>query len=141
MSQQSRADWTKAIATRELHASLEKRKNKYGATKVEVDGLVFDSKREAGRWRELVLMQAAGQITDLRRQEAFPLFAYVIGDGVWRRERTMATCVGQYVSDFSYVRDGRKVIEDSKTKATRTAVYMLKRKIVAANYGITIVET
>jgi hypothetical protein len=135
MSQQSRADWTKAITKREMHASLGKRKNKYGATKVEVDGLVFDSKREAGRWRELVLMQAAGQITDLRRQEAFELWAWSLDDV------ECGTPVGHYLSDFSYMRDGRKVVEDSKTKATRTAVYLLKRKIVAANYGITIVET
>ena len=40
---------------------------KYGNTRVSVDGMPFDSKREAARWQELRLMERAGEISDLRR--------------------------------------------------------------------------
>ena len=47
--------------------------NKYGAKKIEVDGLIFDSKKEANRWRELQLLQRAGEISKLERQCRFLL--------------------------------------------------------------------
>jgi hypothetical protein len=124
-----RQAWTDNILQREQA----RKPNKYGAKKVVVDGLSFDSKKEAGRWRELVLMQAAGQITDLRRQEAFDLLADSRG--------FQPITVGTYVSDFSYQRDGRKVVEDAKSPATRRiALYRLKAKIFEANYGFPILE-
>lgn len=99
---------------------------KYGNHRVVVDGLKFDSKREAARWRILTLCVPSGDITDLRRQVPYDL----IVNGVK---------VGRYVADFVYrERDGSEVIEDAK--GFKTPVYRLKRKLMKAVHGIDIRE-
>ena len=47
--------------------------NKYHAKKVEIDGEIFDSKREAARYIELQYLQKAGKISGLQRQKKFVL--------------------------------------------------------------------
>ena len=102
---------------------------KYRNEPVEMDGVRFDSKKEARRWAELVLMERAGRITQLRRQVAVPVVA---GGEV----------VCEYVADAVYFEDGTKVIEDTKSPATRrNPVYRLKRKLLKALYGIDVRET
>lgn len=104
---------------------------KYRNQPVEVDGLRFDSKREARRWVELKAMQQAGQITNLRTQVEIPC----VVNGV---------TVCSYVADFAYFRGnqlrGPEVVEDVKSAGTRTAVYKIKRKLVAACTGVEIIE-
>jgi hypothetical protein len=101
--------------------------NKYKAKKTVLDGITFDSGREAKRYRELTLLVRAGQIDCLERQPVYPIL--VAG-------RAIAT----YRGDFRYVdkRSGSQRIEDAK--GMRTPVYKLKKKLVEAIYGITIVE-
>lgn len=102
---------------------------KYRNTKVEVDGLTFDSAKEARRYGELRLMERAGEIRLLRLQECFPLLVN-------------GTKVASYVSDFAYVRtkDDVQVIEDVKSDFTRKLpLYRLKCKMMAA-MGLKIVE-
>ena len=48
---------------------MRKRRSKYGAIRVEYDGHKFDSKMEAARYKQLKLMEKAGQLTNLERQE------------------------------------------------------------------------
>jgi hypothetical protein len=100
--------------------------SKYRNQKVEVDGLTFDSKREAARWRELQLEERAGHISNLRRQVPFALTVNRVH-------------VADYRADFTYVRAGREVVEDYK--GCRTEVYRLKRKLMLAVYGIEILES
>lgn len=101
---------------------------KYRNQPVTVDGLRFDSKKEARRYQQLKLMQAAGDITGLDVQRRLP----VVIDGVH-------ICV--YVADFVYERGGVKVYEDVKSDITRrNPVYRLKRKLVRVVLGIDIVE-
>jgi hypothetical protein len=104
------------------------RTNKFSARRVEVDGVVFDSKREARRYRQLQLLERAGEIRELARQVAFVIHAH--GGQV----------VGRYVADFAYtsVATGARAIEDAK--GMRTPVYKLKKRLVEAEYGIEIVE-
>lgn len=104
----------------------DKRRSKYNAQRTEVDGITFDSKKEAARWEELQLMLRAGEITELRRQVAFGLT--VNGE-----------LVGTYKADFVY-RDkrGKRVVED--VKGLRTDVYLLKRRLMLACHGIEIQE-
>lgn len=102
------------------------RSGKYNNRKTEVDGFVFDSKREANRYLELKLLEAAGEIQDLILQPCFEL--RVQGGKV----------VGKYFADFKYRTGMKVVIEDAK--GCRTDVYRLKKKIVEAVYGIKIVE-
>ncbi len=104
--------------------------SKYRNKKTEVDGIVFDSKKEAKRYQELKMLERTGDIKDLTLQVRIPL--EVEGERV---------CV--YVCDFRYY--GRKnggwypVYEDVKGK--RTPVYLLKKKLVKAILGVDILET
>jgi Protein of unknown function (DUF1064) len=100
--------------------------NKYGNRKTEVDGFIFDSKREANRYQELKLWERSGEISRLELQPAFDLL--VMG----------GKSVGKYIADFRYLKDGKEVIED--VKGMKTDIYRLKKKIVEAVYGFKIVE-
>ncbi|MFZ2490014.1 MAG: DUF1064 domain-containing protein [Thermoanaerobaculia bacterium] len=100
---------------------------KYRNEPVEVDGVRFDSKREAARWRELRLEDRAGKITRLRRQVRFSLAVH-------------GEHVGVYVADFVYYRGEERIVEDVKSPATRTPVYELKRRLMVAVHGIEIRE-
>lgn len=117
---------TERMTMAEALAEKSKRPNKYGAVKTVVDGITFDSKAEAKRWQQLKVMEQAGEIHSIVRQPVFPL--YVNGN-----------LVCKYVADFKYLqRSGGLVVED--VKGVRTAVYILKRKLVKAIYGIDILE-
>ena len=48
-------------------------RNKYGNKKTVVDGITFDSRKEAKRYQELKLLEKAGEIKDLRRQVKYEL--------------------------------------------------------------------
>lgn len=104
-------------------------RSKYGAVPKTIDNVRFQSTAEARRYLKLKLLLKAGTITDLELQPRFPL--HVTND-------TGRVHVGTYVGDFSYREAGQRVIED--VKGVRTAMYRLKRKMVEAEYGITITE-
>ena len=55
-------------------------KSKYHNKKVMIDGIKFDSKKEANRYQELKLMQRAGIISDLQRQVKYVLIPSQKGD-------------------------------------------------------------
>lgn len=111
------------------------RRSKYGAQKTEYDGIVFDSKREAMRWRELALLQRAGEIADLRRQVKFILVPAQVDENGKIAERAVS-----YVADFVYsdMRSGETVVEDAKGMHTRE--YIIKRKLMRYVHGIRIRE-
>ena len=127
--------------------------NKYSAKKTMVDGIEFDSRKEARRYQELLLLQRAGEIQSLRLQEKFLLIPsqfervetgeyYKIGakKGI---PKTKEVCVEQpvvYVADFTYIEDGKLVVEDTKSDATKTPQYIIKRKLMLHKYGIKIRE-
>lgn len=100
--------------------------SKYRNLKTEVDGIVFDSRKEAARYRELKILLKARQIADLRLQTRLP----IVVNGVK---------ICDYLCDFSYREAGKLVFED--TKGVKTAVYALKKKLVKAVHGIVILET
>ena len=97
--------------------------------------LRFDSQKEARRYDHLTLRQQAGEIHDLRLQVDFTLQeAYTDQEG--RRVRAI-----RYRADFTYrERDGRMVVEDVKSKPTRTREYLIKRKLMKERRGIDITE-
>lgn len=106
-------------------------RNKYGAKRTTVGDATFDSGAEARRYTHLKIMEDRGLIRGLELQPTFPILVNGKKCGV-------------YKSDFRYWPVGpgaQQVIEDVKGgKATRTAVYRLKKKLVEAIYGITITE-
>ncbi|QRF90899.1 hypothetical protein CLH39_11935 [Alcaligenes faecalis] len=109
-------------------------KRKYGNRKVTLDGHTFDSKREAGRYGELKLLERTGQITDLELQPRFELIPKQ------RRDDGKPERACEYVADFRYtdVRIGKQVIED--TKGMRTRDYIVKRKLMLQVHGISVRE-
>lgn len=105
---------------------------KYGNRKITVGGETFDSKREYTRYRELVLLQRAGQISGLKRQVKFELIPSQRVDGkVVERPCT-------YVADFVYTENGKTVVED--TKGFRTKDYIIKRKLLLYVHAIQLRE-
>ena len=107
-------------------------RSKYHARKTTVDGITFDSNREADRYLVLKGMADDGAIEDLRRQVRYELVpAFDVGDRHYRPV--------YYVADFAYVEDGKEVVED--VKGMRTDVYRLKSKLFAKRYGMNIKET
>ena len=106
--------------------------NKYGNQKAIVNGIEFDSKREARRYMELEVMARAGEIQNLQRQVKYELLPNQKIDGKVV-ERAVA-----YVADFVYEKDGEAVVED--TKGHRTRDYILKRKMMLFFHGIRIRE-
>jgi Protein of unknown function (DUF1064) len=112
----------------ELHAKKPKA-SKYRAQPVVVDGVRFASRREARRWAELKLLERSGQISGLERQIGYPL--HVCGKHV-----------ATYYCDHRYRdKNGELVIEDVKSAPTRTPLYLLKKNMLKAEYGIEIKET
>lgn len=106
--------------------------NKYGSKKTEIDGVTFDSKKEAKRYQELRILEKAGEIKDLRRQVKFELIPSQRIDG------RVAERAVEYRADFVYIQDGKQVVED--TKGFRTKDYIIKRKLMLYRYGIKIHE-
>jgi hypothetical protein len=106
--------------------------SKYHAKKTTVDGITFDSRREADRYLVLKSMEEAGSIEDLRRQVRYELVPAFDVDG--RHYRPV-----YYVADFVYMEDGKTVVED--VKGMVTDVYKIKSKLFARRYGMSIKET
>lgn len=108
------------------------RGSKYGNKKVEVSGILFDSKKEAQRWIELDAMQTVGQISNLRRQVKYELIPNQRVNG-----KVVERAVN-YVADFVYEQNGETIVED--TKGMKTRDYILKRKMMLWFHGIQIKE-
>lgn len=122
---------------------------KYHNKKITIDGLMFDSKKEAKRYQELKTLERAGHITDLKRQVKYVLIpaqyepsdeVYVKGKdkGKPKKGRLIEReCA--YYADFVYsTKSGELVVED--TKGMRTPDYIIKRKLMLYVHGIRIVE-
>lgn len=103
--------------------------NKYNATKLEVDGHVFDSKAEADYYSQLLLRKIAGELKSIELQPRFEL-------------QPSFKCNGKAVKGIFYVADfrvitaaGEEVVIDVKSVATeKNAVYRLKRKMLLYRY-------
>lgn len=111
------------------------RNNKFNAQKTELQGVKFDSKKEARRFQELMLWQKAGEITDLRLQVNFTLIeGFTTTEG--QRIKPLV-----YKADFTYTLHGCRIVEDVKSEATRkNRVYINKRKMMQDKLNIAIVE-
>lgn len=104
----------------------EKRRSKWRNVPTTVDGVRFDSGKEAARWSQLRIMERSGVIRDLERQVSFDL-------------RVGGILVCRYVADFVYFEDGVRIVEDCK--GARLREYLIKRELMLACYGIAIRET
>lgn len=125
---------------------------KYGNKKVEVDGIEFDSKKEARRYCELTLLQRAGKISDLQMQREFELIpaqyeTYPRYGKTGKRLQDGKRCIEKsctYKADFCYMQDGQLVVEDVKgyrdPQSAGYAKFVIKRKLMLWVHGIKINE-
>ncbi len=124
------------------------KENKYHNEPTVVNGIKFQSRKEARRYEQLMLAMELGAIKDLRLQVDFTLIeAYT--DHTGQRHQAL-----RYKADFTYIvaaagydrlaalgyedieywrswGAGTLVVEDVKSKATKTRVYINKKKMMA----------
>lgn len=130
-----------------------KRRSKYRSQKITRDGITFDSVKEYRRFCELRLLEKAGEIQNLERQKPFELIPaqyeeIPTGEFYKRGERKgqpkmKRVCIENsvvYNADFVYTENGKTVVEDTKSKATKTKDYIIKRKLMLSVHGIKIRE-
>lgn len=121
-------------------------RSKYRAVKTEVDGITFDSKKEAQHYKQLKLLEQAGEISGLTLQQKYELTPEfrepdIIGPKGGRKQGRVIELPSYYIADFVYEdKDGNTIVEDVKSPATRTPQYILKRKMMLYRYGIRIHE-
>ncbi len=111
--------------------------SKYRNVRTKIGAEVFDSQREARYWLVLKAREAAGEIRNLRRQVAFPLYCPVMNDSAADRE------VSRYLADFTFETgsldepfDYQLHVLDAKGK--KTQMFVLKAKWLFLQQGITI---
>jgi Protein of unknown function (DUF1064) len=105
---------------------------KYRNKKTALDGITFDSKREAARYSELRLLERAGHIRSLSLQPKFTLVdSQRRADG--KAERPVV-----YIADFMYFQGENCIVEDAK--GVKTPDYVIKRKLMLSRHGITVKE-
>lgn len=110
--------------------------SKFGNRKIETEDGKFDSAKEYKRWCELKLMDRSNIIHDLRRQVAFILIPS-------QRDQESGKVIERevrYIADFVYTFDGKTVVEDVKSEATKTPEYIIKRKLMLQKFGIRVSE-
>ena len=124
--------------------------SKYGAQKVEVNGILFDSRKEARVYENLLLLEKDGAIRDLKLQVPYELIPTIYGtktkithlktkDKVENVQFVRQRAV-KYVADFVYydIAEGRERVVD--VKGFRTKEYELKKKMMLAFLGIEVEE-
>ena len=120
--------------------------NKHKNIKTTIDGITFDSKKEAKRYQELKLLEKAGEIQGLELQKRFVLLpsqyeGYVRYGKKGQRLKDGIRCIEKecaYIADFVYQENGETVVED--VKGRRLPEYIIKRKMMLYFYGIKVKE-
>jgi hypothetical protein len=121
-----RASGSGEIACVDCQAVSKAKRNKYNAKKVDTPLGRADSVKEGKRLEALRLMQAAGEITDLIAHPSFDLI-------VW--SPAGPRIIGRYTADAAYRENGRAIVEDTKSEATRKRQdYSLRRRVFLANH-------
>ena len=99
--------------------------NKYKNKKVQIDMYVFDSIAESRRYKELALLEKAGEIENLQLQPKFLLQESFKKNGKTYRKI-------EYIADFMYKEKGKVIVED--VKGMETKEFKIKRKLFEYKY-------
>lgn len=129
---------------------IKRKRNKYHNKKVEVNGIVYDSAKEANRHQELLLLEKAGEISDLRCQVEYELIPeqreftneiYQKGPkkGCFKKGKLLEQKCS-YIADFVYFDREKQQIVVEDTKGFKTKDYIIKRKLMLFRHGIRIQE-
>lgn len=104
----------------------EKKPSKFSSFKTTVDGVIFASRGEAGRYQQLKLLERTGHISNLELQPKYEI-------------RINGILICSYYADFRYLENGKEVVEDFK--GFKTPAYNLKKRLMYAMFGIKIFES
>lgn len=125
---------------------------KYNNRKIIVDGITFDSKKEAVRYKELKTLERAGIIQKLQRQVKYVLIpaqyertssVYVKGDNKGKPKKgRLIERECAYYADFVYMQDNNTIVEDVKGYRNGQAynLFVIKRKLMLYVHGVTVKE-
>lgn len=100
--------------------------NKYRNKKIKVDMYVFDSIAESKRYRELVLLERAGQIKGLKLQPKFEL------QPSYKSNNKTIRAI-HYIGDFEYYEGDKHIVED--VKGVETEAFKIKKKMFEYMYN------
>lgn len=121
-----------------LVSVLKEGRNKFKAKKITIDGVIFASGKEGRRYQELKILEEKGLIKELIIHKRFPLHCITELGGKSFKP------VASIEPDFCYKEFREKqfypVVEEVKSKPTRTPLYRLKKKMFESEYGIQIRE-
>ena len=127
-------------------------KRKYKNKKVVIDGITFDSKKEAGRYKELKTLERAGIIQKLQRQVKYVLIpaqyertssVYVKGNNKGKPKKgRLIERECAYYADFVYMQNGNTIVEDVKGYRDGQAynLFVIKRKLMLYVHGVQVKE-
>ncbi|ASS76853.1 hypothetical protein CIG75_19160 [Tumebacillus algifaecis] len=102
------------------------KRNKYGAKKTTIGNITFDSKMESKYYLQLLTLQKAGKITDLRLQPKYLL------QEKFRRDGKTVSAI-HYVADFEYRNhNGLLIVVD--VKGAETVDFKIKKKLFLHKY-------
>lgn len=99
--------------------------SKYKNKKIQVDMYVFDSIAESRRYKELKLLERAGEITDLKLQPKF-----LLQESFKKNGKTFRKI--EYIADFQYIENNKVIVED--VKGMQTDVFKIKHKLFEKKY-------
>ena len=88
---------------------------KYHNKKTQIDGITFDSKKEAERYRRLKTYEKNGIVHNIDIQVGYNI-------------EVNGKLICKYIADFVYTKDGQTIVEDCK--GVKTPVYNLKKKLM-----------
>lgn len=128
--------------------------SKYNNKKTRVHGMEFASAWEAERYKQLYLLGKSGYISNLRTQVPYELipaqYEMIPTDEVYVKgakkgqQKYKKVCVEQsvkYIADFVYTENGKEIVEDTKSPATRKKEsYIIKRKLMLHVHNIRLRE-
>ena len=123
--------------------------SKYHSVRTVVNGIVFDSKKEARRYYELLCLERSKAICELQRQVKYILIPaqYEECDEVYKKgkmkgQKKRGRLIERecsYIADFVYIENGVTIVEDCK--GIRTEAYKIKKKLMLYIHGIRLKET
>lgn len=129
---------------------MSKGNQKYFAKKVTVDGITFDSKKEADRYLVLKQRERRGEISDLQLQVPFILIPaqyetvteYTPKTHKEKKVQKLIEKKLTYIADLVYTENGQVIVEDVKgyKRSTAYAVFVIKRKLMLYFHGIRVRE-
>jgi len=112
------------------------KRNKFNAQRIEKDGMKFDSVKEYKRYIELTALMQRGEISELKCQVKFELAPKVKIEGEKRAKPAL-----RYFADFTYLSNGKLIVEDVKSAATRKLPsYRNKKHLMKTVHNIDVRE-